>query len=57
METLQFSQAELKILFNVMNSVSVKLGDAKLLLPIADKILEKIKPDPKSEADKAPVKN
>ncbi len=36
--TLVFTKRELIILFNVLNAPDYKLGDAKVILPVADKI-------------------
>lgn len=36
--TLVFTKRELLILFNVLNTPDYKLGDAKAILPVADKI-------------------
>lgn len=52
METISFSQQELRVIISVFNHVTIKLGDAINMLPIFEKISKHII---KEEAPKAPV--
>lgn len=46
MESIEFSQEELILIINVFNACNIKLGDAVVMLPIANKIRDKIHPAP-----------
>lgn len=43
---IPFTQEELKILCTLLSQLSYKLGDAQIILPIADKLQSFIDPEP-----------
>lgn len=45
METLELTQEELKIIIAVFNQVTIKISDAVLMIPIAEKINAKVHPE------------
>ena len=53
MEKIEFSQDELKVIIACFNKIfqtgQIGIGDAKAIVPIADKVAEKIHPDPLPE--------
>lgn len=51
MESFEFSQQDILVLLNLLNQVSVKIPDAKLMIPIEEKLRAKLKPESKPEVE------